>query len=205
MTIIILLLVVLAINIFLVRYFKKKEIKYSKLFILGLYVFALYLALVFNVTGVATLGDVMRGPYADMAINLIPFNNVSNEMFGFIANIIMFIPLGIILPSLFKSFDKFRSTLIFGFLLSLTIEISQLLNWRATDINDLITNTLGAAIGYFVYKLIFKKLAEKIRINNIIENNFLLKYSAMIFIVILFMSNFIFTAWLNKIIYGFWC
>ena len=43
---------------------------------------------------------------------------------------------------------------------SLAIELNQLLNNRITDIDDLFTNTLGAIIGYLLYralKMIFKR------------------------------------------------
>ncbi len=43
---------------------------------------------------------------------------------------------------------------------SLAIELNQLLNNRITDIDDLFTNTLGAIIGYLLYralKMIFKE------------------------------------------------
>ena len=35
---------------------------------------------------------------------------------------------------------------------SLAIELNQLLNNRITDIDDLFTNTLGAIIGYLLYR-----------------------------------------------------
>lgn len=40
-----------------------------------------------------------------------------------------------------------------GFGLSLVIELSQLLNNRRTDIDDLILNTLGAALGYALWRV----------------------------------------------------
>ena len=38
--------------------------------------------------------------------------------------------------------------------LSLLIELSQLLNHRSSDINDLIMNTLGAVIGFAFYRIL---------------------------------------------------
>lgn len=40
-----------------------------------------------------------------------------------------------------------------GFLFSLLIEISQLLNFRASDVNDLILNTAGALGGFGIYQI----------------------------------------------------
>ena len=36
--------------------------------------------------------------------------------------------------------------------MSLTVELLQILTFRATDINDLIVNTVGAVLGYFVFR-----------------------------------------------------
>lgn len=51
-----------------------------------------------------------------------------------------------------------------GFFMSLTIEICQLFCFRATDVDDLIMNTLGAFLGYLCWKLlklVFPKAGEK--------------------------------------------
>ena len=48
--------------------------------------------------------------------------------------------------------------------MSLTIEICQLFCFRATDVDDLIMNTLGAFLGYLCWKLlklVFPKAGEK--------------------------------------------
>lgn len=41
---------------------------------------------------------------------------------------------------------------LFGFGMSLLIEILQIFTFRTTDVNDLITNTIGTIIGYFLVK-----------------------------------------------------
>ena len=46
-----------------------------------------------------------------------------------------------------------KPVLFAGFGLSLVIELSQLLNNRRTDIDDLILNTLGAALGYAQWRV----------------------------------------------------
>ena len=38
--------------------------------------------------------------------------------------------------------------------MSLAIELLQILTYRTTDINDLIANTVGAVLGYFVFSAI---------------------------------------------------
>ena len=47
-----------------------------------------------------------------------------------------------------------KNTLFFGFGMSLTIELLQILVGRATDINDLMTNTLGTLIGWIIGRIL---------------------------------------------------
>ena len=47
---------------------------------------------------------------------------------------------------------------ITGFLFSLCIELLQMFGWGATEIDDLMANTLGVCLGYFSYRLIRKVL-----------------------------------------------
>lgn len=100
--------------------------------------------------------------------------NLRIGLHNIIGNILMFVPLGMFIPFLFKKRDKFWYVFSCGFLGSLFIEVNQLfLGDRATDIDDVIFNTLGTVIGYILFKFIFKfigkiKLVDKIykRINN---------------------------------------
>lgn len=70
-----------------------------------------------------------------------------------IGNIVWFVPFGFLLPEIWKNL-KLRIVVPFGFLLSLTIETGQLLLHKGMfEIDDLVLNTFGTAIGYFVYKI----------------------------------------------------
>ena len=96
-------------------------------------------------------------------INLVPFvrlqdySRKKDMLLNLIGNICMFIPSGIILPVLFKRLNSFIKVIAAGALLSLCIEILQLpFMVRASDIDDLIQNTLGAAIGYCIYAAVRK-------------------------------------------------
>ena len=66
----------------------------------------------------------------------------------------MFIPTGIIMPILYKRLNRFWKVLLAGAGLSFGIEMIQLLfPGSVTDIDDLILNAAGVAIGYGIYKL----------------------------------------------------
>lgn len=93
-------------------------------------------------------------------INLIPFVNLLNyEVFkeiliNVIGNTAMFIPLGVIWPSVFKQLNTHGKVFTAGIATSLIIEILQLPFFdRVSDIDDLILNTVGFMSGYGLYLL----------------------------------------------------
>mgnify|MGYP003298768500 CR=1 FL=1 len=72
-----------------------------------------------------------------------------------IGNYTMFIPLGIVWPSVFRQLDTHRKVLAAGVGYSLLIEFMQLFFYtRNTDIDDLILNSLGYLTGYVLYLLV---------------------------------------------------
>ena len=94
-------------------------------------------------------------------MNLFDYPTKKEILINLIGNITMFIPTGIILPILYKKLDRFGKVILCGALISLAIEIIQLPFYvRVSDVNDLILNTLGVAVGYGIYALC-KKLFKK--------------------------------------------
>ena len=118
---------------------------------------ALYLAAVYNVAGAPELPYL----YPRLNINLIPFWDITNGVSAYLINsglhILLFIPLGFILPLLWKEFRSRKAMGITGFLVSLGIELAQLLNYRISDVDDLIMNTLGALLGYALLTLLSRR------------------------------------------------
>lgn len=145
------------------------------------FVFATYLAAVYLFVGMPTL-QFMR---FELSLTLTPFLPMIADFKNTILNIILFIPLGIMLPFLWKKYDTLRETLFFGFLMSLAIELLQILTYRATDINDLIANTVGAVLGYFVFRTtscIFPSVMKFARRKNEIDVVMLSVFIVMFFI-----------------------
>ena len=71
------------------------------------------------------------------------------------ANIIMFIPLGFLAP-LFMRRNKLWQIIIYGIIVSIMIEILQVLLAVGTgDIDDVILNAFGTLMGFGIYKLIY--------------------------------------------------
>lgn len=73
--------------------------------------------------------------------------------FLFLGNVGMFLPIGFFTALLWRRGRLWRSALA-GFLASLSIETIQLFIDRGTDLDDLILNTVGAAAGYLLYRLL---------------------------------------------------
>ncbi|MCR8656429.1 VanZ family protein [Paenibacillus endoradicis] len=105
--------------------------------------------------------------------NLIPLSTII-EMFqlypllskplliNIIGNIIVFVPVGILLPTLI---NKKLIVLIFVFLIGITImELSQLLLRRGSlDVDDYLLNSIGFMLGYI---FVISNRKRKININN---------------------------------------
>ena len=70
----------------------------------------------------------------------------------FILNVLLFMPLGLV--QAWRG-GRFWTTTIFGLLLSMAIEISQLwIPGRFPSLDDLLSNTLGAALGFLAWRAI---------------------------------------------------
>lgn len=77
------------------------------------------------------------------------YDGWQRNIFG---NIAMFIPVGIVWPLCFKKLDSVGKTILAGAGLTLCIEITQLLFYeRSSDIDDIILNTVGCAIGALIW------------------------------------------------------
>lgn len=73
-------------------------------------------------------------------------------------NILLFVPLGFLVPIIWKNIMHFNQIFLLAIGISITIELLQLLEsifggWgRVTDIDDVICNVDGAILGYYIYK-----------------------------------------------------
>lgn len=113
---------------------------------------AIYLAGVWYVVGLPNV----RYCRFDPNLNFVPFAGMLADLQGTLLNILLFIPLGIFLTTLWARFRSIGSCVLFGFSVSLFIELLQMLTFRATDVNDLITNTLGTLLGWILGHTVIK-------------------------------------------------
>lgn len=94
-------------------------------------------------------------------VYLFDYPKLSEVLINVIGNTTMFIPLGIVWPSVFKKLDTHGKVILAGVGYSLTIEILQLPFYdRVSDVDDLILNSLGYLMGYGIYVAV-KRLKKK--------------------------------------------
>ena len=117
--------------------------------------FTLYLCAMFDRVGIPAIQYCTWHP----AVNLIPFTDEKNLRFFLQVglNAVLFLPFGFLLPVLWRKCRTWKTTVAAGFLTSLGIEILQLFCYRATDVDDLIMNTLGTFLGYIIAWACFHK------------------------------------------------
>lgn len=113
---------------------------------------------ILTVTGIGYTSTISFRPQ----ISLIPFVGMITGPIETILNIVLFVPMGLFLPLLYKKYNKFKTVVITGILFSVSIELVQMFNWGASDINDVMTNTMGACLGYLIYSIISKILPDKL-------------------------------------------
>ena len=116
---------------------------------------------------------------AKHSMNVIPFvknlKSYDGNLFtlfliakNYIGNFICFLPLGFLIPCIFTSAQKPVRILMIGLLVSLTIEVIQLVMicsamsfCRIVDIDDVIFNGLGAWCGFQLHRVMVKRWSSK--------------------------------------------
>lgn len=90
-------------------------------------------------------------------LHLTPLVDVAQDPIGIVLNIVLFVPLGLLVPLLVPRVSA-RRVVLCGFGSSLAIEAGQLLAdltvspGRVADVDDLLGNTVGTMLGYAVVR-----------------------------------------------------
>ncbi len=155
------------------RYVTKKDgVEEDKSKVIAVYLLVAYLA---GLAAITVVPNMPLDPLFELRgeINLIPFRiflhsweewqvgNTAYFVISLLGNIIIFVPLGAFASYLSKA-PSLKKAALWGLLVSVVIEISQLPQERYSDIDDLWLNALGAAIGYYVWRFYEKKRAKTI-------------------------------------------
>lgn len=179
-------IVLIGVSIYWLHKRKMLTIKISIVLILFYYYLTILLD---HIVGIPIIKELIRlsalgESFFQPNINLIPFVNGLNM--EFILNILLFIPLGFFCPMISKTYEQVKNVLLIGAGFSFVIEISQLFTLhRATDINDIISNTLGALIGYVCFRFIIKLMNEKF-----VNKNHAMTGLPVLYLVVAFIITF---------------
>ncbi len=128
---------------------KPKFVLYEELLTL---IFIIYILMFFQVV---TYQDVIS--YGN---NFLPFKELTRYQIGsnlffknIVGNILLFMPYGFF-ASYYLKLDKKREAFGLVFVVSLAIEIVQLLIGRCFDVDDILLNIVGGMLGYFIYRIL---------------------------------------------------
>lgn len=119
-------------------------------------VFSFYLAAVLCLVGFPDITCLT----VDFTVNAVPLAGLAADFSNACLNILLFIPLGAFLPLLWEQFRNLKSTAAAGLCASAFIELAQIFTLRTTDVNDLITNTLGTLVGFWAVRVLTKGFAR---------------------------------------------
>lgn len=181
---------------------KRKNERGISLYNIGIILFSLSMVIIFSLTGISP----MSGFHFDIRIDeisLIPFEGMiemlqggitTHSVINIVGNIVMFMPIGFLIPLLWDKLNSFKNVVLFGFATSLLIELTQLFLIRGTDIDDLILNTVGAVLGYLVF-IIFKNIfsgftKEVITESKAMQNKFVLLSGMLVPYVVIIVCGF---------------
>ncbi|MDD2980045.1 MAG: VanZ family protein [Hespellia sp.] len=148
-------------------------------------IFGLYLVAVLALVGFPNIAYICF----DITINVIPFVGMAADFHNTWLNVLLFVPLGIFLPLLWDKYKDIKCTLMFSVIMTIGIEFSQIFTHRATDINDVIANVLGAFIGYCLIKTITNKFARYVKRESHVNELYIVFGTAVL--VMFFMQPFV--------------
>lgn len=118
---------------------------------------ALYLCTLTGIISVTGLPNV-KNILVDFSVNYLPMVDILNSPAQYFLNVLMFLPVGFLLPLIWENYKDWKHVLGFACFLTVFIEVSQVFTFRTTDIDDLMTNLLGAGLGYLGVRTLSDRL-----------------------------------------------
>ena len=127
--------------------------------------------------------------YDKRSLNFVPFSHSSGSSRQSIENVLVFIPLGLLLSVTFKRLN-FLSKLLIVLGASISAEtIQYIFAIGATDITDVMTNTLGGLIGLIGYDLSSKYIDQESLDKFVIVAGSILLGLCVLFLVVIEVSH----------------
>ncbi len=135
--------------------------------------FILYLAVLFYFLFFADMLG-RTDPAQSYSSNLVLFREIrrfwvyrSQIGFGYVflnlaGNVLVFIPFGLLLPFLSTKLRGFFRVVLLGLAFSLVVECIQLVTKTGCfDVDDLLLNTIGAAVGFIIFAIVWHRRKKK--------------------------------------------
>ncbi|MBO4980423.1 MAG: VanZ family protein [Lachnospiraceae bacterium] len=133
---------------------KRKRLGKKPFDVAALTVFYIYLAILAAITFFSRESGSRNG--IDLKVGSTLGINRRNDAFV-VENILLFVPFGVVTPWAFESLRNFWGGILFGAAVSTGIECLQMITARGYfQIDDILTNTLGMAVGCLVFFLLHK-------------------------------------------------
>lgn len=165
-------------NIFYFKSRKRSNLKFFTKHLIWKNLFMLYILMVINVTMFPLFIGTQRTVDVFVSTNFIPFketissfNDLSSSfstifairifLINVLGNIILFMPLGFLLPIINHNFNNIKSIFKISLLSTIFIESIQFITslfggTRATDIDDIILNVFGGLLGFLIFVILSK-------------------------------------------------
>lgn len=110
-----------------------------------------------------SISPVSLGARVHHGSNFTPFTSIAYYLGGnpstatavenLAGNILVFMPMGFLLPIVLPKLQRMRQIAVISFVISLSIEVIQLLTGMGVfDVDDVLLNVLGATLGWLIYR-----------------------------------------------------
>lgn len=128
------------------------------------------LLLLFEIYTILSATLLRRSAFVGDHLNLYPFwtlryawiNHSWLHWYNIAGNMLLFLPLGFLLPAAFTLFKQMRRVLLAGLALSVLVEIIQYVTHLGLcELDDMINNTYGTLLGYGIWLMYNRNLDSK--------------------------------------------
>ncbi|MFS0891524.1 VanZ family protein [Peribacillus frigoritolerans] len=147
----------------------RTRLKYEKYINVLFLIYIILLAIV-SFWGISPFQTRLNGNIGDVSHNIVPFYTIETYLFNFqhynfdtwfyntFGTILVFMPLGILLPLVFVNLRNLTLIVLLSLLVSLIIETIQFVTLLGVfDVDDILLNTFGSILGFLIFTLIIKK------------------------------------------------
>lgn len=132
----------------------------------------IYLLFLMRIGSIGEALELSFSEHIEQYTNFIPFRSINRygatmisgngavqiAVINLIGNIVVFIPMGFLLPTYFKNAKIFWKTVFIAILTIICVELIQFFSCTGTfDVDDIILNVIGVIIGFGFWKLYRKK------------------------------------------------